>query len=223
MKECTQMELTDLADLIKSRRSIRRWQDKEVSEELLMQAIDIATWAPNAGNQQNWRFYVILNRDTIIRIADAVQFRADLMRSWPEAQKFGGEVARWRERASFFRTAPAVIAVCIGQYQSLADKLLAAREQSDTQASEMRAWRKLTSSSIQTAASATAYLLLVLHQMGLGAVWMTGPMQAKGDIEKILRLPRGVDLVAFIPVGYPAGTTSPQHRRPVTEVYEIIR
>lgn len=36
------MELTDLASLIKSRRSIRRWQDKGVSEDLLVQAIELA-------------------------------------------------------------------------------------------------------------------------------------------------------------------------------------
>ena len=43
------MELTDLASLIRSRRSIRRWQDREVSEDLLLQAIELATWAPNGG------------------------------------------------------------------------------------------------------------------------------------------------------------------------------
>ena len=55
------MELIDLEKLIKSRRSIRRWQDKRVSEELLLKAIEMATWAPNGGNQQNWRFYVVVN------------------------------------------------------------------------------------------------------------------------------------------------------------------
>jgi len=52
------MEFTDLATIIRSRRSIRSWEDKEVSEDLLLQAIELATWAPNGGNQQNCRFYL---------------------------------------------------------------------------------------------------------------------------------------------------------------------
>ena len=56
------MKLTELSDLIKGRRSVRVWQNKAVPEDLLLQAIELATYAPNAGNQQNWRFYVILKR-----------------------------------------------------------------------------------------------------------------------------------------------------------------
>jgi nitroreductase len=72
-------------------------------------------------------------------------------------------------------------------------------------------------------ASAIAYLLLVLHSMGLGVVWMTGPMQAKGEIEQIIGAPAGMDLVAFIPVGYPAECPVSKGRRPVDEIYTVIR
>ncbi len=37
------METAELAKLIKSRRSIRVWQDKAVAEELLLQAVELAT------------------------------------------------------------------------------------------------------------------------------------------------------------------------------------
>jgi nitroreductase len=217
------MELADLEKLIKSRRSIRRWQDKKVSEELLLRAIELATWAPNGGNQQNWHFYVIVNRNTIKAIADAVQASADRMASWPEAEKFGTFAAGWRERAGFFRSAPAAIVVGAAQYQSIVDQLLESREKTDPQAAQMRQWRNVADSRLQSVASATAYLLLVLHQMGLGAVWMTGPIQAKGDIEKILKVPPGIDIVAFIPVGYPDEKPPPRERKPVSEVSEVIR
>ncbi|MFC1914464.1 nitroreductase family protein [Chloroflexota bacterium] len=217
------MQLTELTSLIKSRRSIRRWQDKEVPERLLLQAIELSTWAPNGGNQQNWYFYVILNRDTIKAIADAVQTSADLIASWPEAKNFGEEVARWRERSSFFRSAPAAIAVATTQYQSVADRVLAAREEADPRAEQMRQWRRIPNSPIQSVASAVTHLLLILHQMGLGAVWMVGPMQVKGEIEKIIGIPSEKDLVAFIPVGYPAESPEPKGRLPITEVCEVIR
>lgn len=216
------MELVDLEKLIKSRRSIRRWQDKKVPEELLLRAIELATWAPNGGNQQNWRFYVIVNRATIKAIADAVQASADLMASWPEAEKFG-MAAGWRERAGFFRSAPAAIAVGATQYQSPVDQVFAAREKVDSRASQMRQWRNVANSRIQSVASAIAHLLLVLHQMGLGTVWMTGPLQAKGDIEKILKVPPEMDIIAFIPIGYPDEEPPSRGRKPVSEVSEVIR
>jgi len=45
--------------------------------------------------------------------------------------------------------------------------------------------------------------MLVLHQMGLGTLWMTGPLHAKADIEKLLKIPEGLDIVTLVPVGYP--------------------
>ncbi len=217
------MELADLGNLIKSRRSIRNWQDKKVPEQLLMQAIELATWAPSAGNKQNWRFYIIVNRDIIKAIADAVQARADLIASWPEAGEFGETFARYGERASFFRNAPAAIAVAAGQYRSPADQILAVREKTDPQAGQMRQWRNTANTRIQSVTSAIAYLVLILHQMGLGAIWMTGPMQAKGEIEKVLRVSPEMDLVTFIPVGYPVRSPATQERRPIGEVCEVVR
>ena len=154
------------------------------------------------------------------KIADAVQDKADQIASWPEADKLG-DVARFRDRAAFFRSAPALIAVAAAQYKSAVDLVLTARE-TDPQAAQIHEWRNMANSRIQSVASAITYLLLIFHQMGLGAVWMTGPMQAKEDIEKILKVPPEMDIVALIPVGYPDESPT-STRRPVGEVTEIIR
>jgi nitroreductase len=217
------MNTIDLADLIKSRRSIRVWQNNPVSENILLQAIELATYAPNAGNSQNWRFYVVLKKETINTIADAVQARSNAMATWPEAAKFGESAAKSFQRSSFFRNAPAAVAIAASQYQSMVEQILTLREKTDAQAKEMKEWRNVANSKIQSVSSAIAYLLLILHQMGLGAVWMTGPMQAKGDIEKILNIPAGMDLIAYIPVGYPAENPPLKERKPVKEVCEIIK
>jgi nitroreductase len=127
------------------------------------------------------------------------------------------------QRSSFFRTAPAAIAVASSQYQSPVDKLLATREKNDTKAHQMQQWRNTANSRIQSVSSAIAYLLLILHQMGLGAVWMTGPMQAKDEIEKILKVPAGLDVVAFIPVGYPAEEPPLRERKPAKDVCQVIK
>jgi len=217
------VKTAELADLIKSRQSIRAWQDKPVSEDQLCQAIELATHAPNGGNQQNWHFYVILNKQVIGAIADAVQASADYMASWPEFARYGEMTTRMLQRAGFFRSAPAAIAVAAKQYASPLDELSAAREKTDPRARQIREGRAIANARIQSVASAIAYLLLILHQMGLGAVWMTGPMQAKADIEKILGVPKEMDVIAFIPIGYPAETPPLRERKPVKEVCQVIK
>jgi len=217
------MEFDDLKNLIMGRRSIRRWEEADVPESMLKQAVELATWAPNAGNQQNWHFYIILNRDRIKTMADAVQASSDMLASWPETKPVGEAALKWCEYAAYFRNAPAIIAVAAAQYQSVVDKILAARETVDQQAGQMRKSRNTCNSRIQSVASAIAYLLLILHKMGLGAVWMTGPMQAKKEIEKILQVPSEMDIIAIIPVGYPAESPSPKDRRSIDEVCEFIR
>ena len=215
------MDLADLADLIRSRRSIRRWQDKNVPVGLLLLAIELATWAPNGGNQQNWYFYIILNQGVIEDIANVVQDKANHIASWPEMEP--RLAAGIKERASLFRSAPAALAVATTHYQTPLDRALAAREKTDLQARQIREWRNIASIHIQSVAAAIAHLLLVLHQMGLGAVWMTGLLQAKGEIEKILRVPPELDIVAFIPVGYPAESPVSAGRKLVEEICEVIR
>jgi nitroreductase len=216
------MDTGELAELIKRRRSVRVWQDRPVDDDLLLQAIELASYAPNGGNQQNWKFYIIRNKGVINSIADAVETSADYIASLPEAKAFGEMLTGITQKAGFFRHAPSLIAVAARQYQSPIDQVLAAREKSDQKAGQMRQWRNIADSRIQSVAAAIAYLLLVLHQMGLGAVWMTGPLQAKGDIETLLKVQPEMDVVALIPVGYPGESPVLKERRPLSEVCEII-
>jgi len=217
------MNTTDLTDLIKGRRSIRKWEQKAVAAETLRQALELATYAPNAGNQQNWRFYVILKHSVINEIAAAVQSAADQIAAWPEAARLGEFAQRMTRGSSFFKDAPAGVAFAASKYQSPIDQVLEMREKSDPSAAQVRKWREIADSRIQSVSSAIAYFLLILHQMGLGAVWMTGPMMAKGKIESILKIPPNLDLVAYIPIGYPAENPPLRERKPFGEVAELIQ
>lgn len=188
-----------------------------------MKAIDLATWAPNGGNRQPWQFWVIKNPDVIGQIADAVDARSRLMASWPEAAAYPADVERWNRVSAFFRHAPACIAVMVGGYESLADKLIKARGESDPAAREMLEWRRFGASRIQSIGAAVQNLLLALHQQGLGACWMAGPQQAKGEIEALLGVPPEFEFVALVPVGWPAEEKSPGPRKPMEEVVRFVR
>ncbi len=65
--------LEELDELIKTRRSVRKFQDKPVPEDLLLKALELATWAPNGGNYQPWKFLIITRKELIHKMADAVK------------------------------------------------------------------------------------------------------------------------------------------------------
>lgn len=50
-------------DTIKKRRSIRSFQDKFVSQDILTEVIEALLWAPSAGNLQSRHFYFVTNSE----------------------------------------------------------------------------------------------------------------------------------------------------------------
>ena len=216
------MDLQALEKLIKGRRSIRRWKGEQVPDELLMKAIELGTWAPNGGNFQGWHFIVVKNKDVIEKVANALQSIADKIASWPESISWEKDIKRYRENTSFFRNAPTCIGVFTKDYQSVMDKVLVARESFDPESKQILMSRRSAPTAVQSAAAAVNTMLLVFHQMNLGAVWLGAPLMAKKEIETLLKVPSNMNLVSLIAVGYPH--EAPQRdRKPVDQVLQFIR
>jgi nitroreductase len=233
------METAELIKLIKTRRSIHAFQDEPVPEGLIIEAIETATWAPNGGNAQNWRFLVILDKKVNGVIADAIDGSIKTMQYWPEMANAGPP-----PNTNLLRSAPAlIIMVSVRSPQGkdsavakpanvdlttkqpfgkLQNEMIAKRAGFDPLAKEMFDGLQVVAGNVQSTSAAVAYLMLVLHQMGLGSLWMTGPLHAKAVIERALRLPAGMDIVTLIPVGYPAENPS-KTRKPVMDVCQIIK
>lgn len=57
-----------LLDLIKKRKSIRRYEDKAIENEKLELILEAGRLAPSACNRQPWRFIIIQNQDKIKEI-----------------------------------------------------------------------------------------------------------------------------------------------------------
>ncbi len=61
----------DVSQAIKSRRSIRLYQEKEIEKEKLDKVLEAARLAPSANNRQEWKFIVVKDKDTRERVANA--------------------------------------------------------------------------------------------------------------------------------------------------------
>jgi len=54
--------MTDLMKVIKERRSVRKYEDKDVPEELLNQIFEAVQWAPSWANTQCWEVIVVKDK-----------------------------------------------------------------------------------------------------------------------------------------------------------------
>ena len=63
-----------MMDAIFQRVSIRRYQDRPVEEEKILQLLRAAMAAPSAGNQQPWEFYVVTDRARIEALAASTPY-----------------------------------------------------------------------------------------------------------------------------------------------------
>ncbi len=65
-------EFNVLKDIIKSRRAVKKgYTDKEVTEELISELLDIAVYAPTHGMREPWRF-VFVHQDKLSKFAHEV-------------------------------------------------------------------------------------------------------------------------------------------------------
>lgn len=49
----------DLSEAIYERRSVRKYTDRPIDRAVVEQLLDAARWAPNGGNNNDWRFVVV--------------------------------------------------------------------------------------------------------------------------------------------------------------------
>lgn len=61
----------DFEKVLKERRSIRRFTDKMVSEQVILGVLDAALWAPSAGNVQDKEFVVVRDDDKKAELVSA--------------------------------------------------------------------------------------------------------------------------------------------------------
>lgn len=185
---------TDFWDLIRSRRSVRRYADRPVPEEVIWQVLEAAQWAPSAHNRQPWRFVVVQQTTTRRRLAEAMagQWQADLLADGADP----GTVAR-RAAISMQRIggAPVVILPCLDV--SVLDVY------GDPQRQHCE-WQM----GVQSVALACQNLLLAAHYVGLAACWMCAPIFCVPLVQHLLELASTWQPQALVTLGYPPEESS---------------
>ena len=89
---------------IKGRRSIRRYQDRDIPDFVIKELLSLAIYAPSSMNGQPWCFIVVRAEKTKNRLAEIKNRYCPL-----EKQDY---------KADFLRKAPVIIVVCVDKEKS---------------------------------------------------------------------------------------------------------
>ena len=184
------MPKSELSKIIRSRRAIRRYQDRPVSRKLLERLVETAQWAPSAHNRQPWRFAVLTSRHDIERLAQAMgeRLRRDRLEDGDPLQVIEKDVARSYARIT---GAPVVI----GVFLSMRDM--------DRYPDQRRSKAEETMA-VQSVAMAAQNLWLLAHAVGLGACWLCAPLFVPDLVREILDLPVDWQAQGLLTLGWPA-------------------
>ena len=170
-------------DLVKNRRSVRKYKSQPVDKEDILKILDAANWAPSAMNWQPWEF-IVVSGELLKSMGNSFKAVVEKIMQESEETAFNDEFVKF---ASHYGGAPVVIIVL-------------------TKASEKP---NVVKANLESASAAMENLVLAATNLGLGTCWMTGPLHDENNLRSILDISSDKDIVAVTPLGYPDEVPEP--------------
>ena len=181
----------DIGELIRTRRAIRKFEDRVVPDELVREILDAARWAPSPANLQPARFVWVKDRATKDALQALARESKELSGYWDAQFRPGGASALVNDLVR-----PTVIAVVADPAKSLTNVHY--------------------DNGFEWAAAMSIYAMwLRAHSLGLGAVFVQHWITEKA--KRILNVPLRWTFLGTFTCGYPAETKEGE-RLPFDEV-----
>jgi F420 biosynthesis protein FbiB-like protein len=197
----------NLMEIIRGRRSVRRYQDRQVPRQLIEEILEAARWAPSPHGRQPWRF-VVLTRDAPKR-----ELAAAMGDEWRRQLALDGQApaiieTRFAKSHERIIRAPAIVIPCL----YLAD--LDTYPDADRNAAE-------ATMAIQSLGCAVQNMLLTAYSLGLDGGWMCAPLFCPEVVVDALDLNSALIPHALITLGYAAADPVRRERLPLDRL--IVR
>lgn len=193
-------------ELLKRRRTVREYSDRDVPFELIEKAIATAGTAPSGANMQPWRFVVVRDPEVKKKIREAAEKE--------EHESYQNRMSeKWLRRLAPLGTDEHKPFLEIAPYLIIVFRITTVEENGETEP---------TYYSQESVGIAVGMLLAALHNMGLATLTHTpSPMKF---LQEILGRPKNEVPFVLIPVGYPADNTMVPdiRRKSLTQIMELI-
>jgi F420 biosynthesis protein FbiB-like protein len=191
-------------EIVKGRRSVRKYQDRPVPREQLEQVLEAARWAPSPHGRQPWRFVVLTRAEPKQRLADSMggEWRRQLAMDGQDAATI--ELRRAKSHERILR-APAIVIPCL--YLAELDQY----PDPDRAAAE-------ATMAIQSLGCAVQNMLLMAYSLGLDGGWMCAPLFCPEVVVGALDLDQALIPHALITLGYAAADPVRRPRKPLGEL-----
>lgn len=203
----------EVLDAIEKRRSVRHFLPDQVPLEDLKEMVRRAGLAPSVNNYQPWEFLVVLNRALLDRMAQKVSQKIG---SLPvnESRVATNIKSQVEWFSTFFKNAPALIALAMEEYESILEK--------GVRLSHEEINRNRNFPDIQSAGACIQNLLLSAVDLGYGACWLSGPMVAREELEELLQVSSPYHLIAFVAIGKPEKIPVAKKKKSLEEILRIM-
>ncbi len=188
------------------RRSVRRYLDKEVPEEVVQRVLEAARWAPSPHGRQPWRFAVIRREETKARLAEAMgeEWRSNLQMDGQSAQVVEKRLEGSRRR---LLDVPVLVLLCL-YLEDLDAYPDAVRQQNET------------TMAVQSLGAAAQNVLLAAYSLGLDTSWMCAPLFCPEKVAVALGLAPKLVPHALLTLGY--AEADPPKRRTRRALDELV-
>ncbi len=194
-------------------RAMRRLDQREVPEELLVKLIDAANQAPSGSNMQNGRWIIVRDKEVRQQLADlnrqAVESYLAPLIDNPGSLSHQSEAKRKRMvdavvwQKEHMHEVPALIIACMEFGQKVTPDMAARGGGS--------IWPGVQN------------LLLAARALGLGGAPTTLALGNHKAVSEVLNLPETMAAYCLIPVGYPLGKFGSVTRKPLDEILKFDR
>ena len=202
------MDYDLLLELVKKRRTIRRFKPDPIPDEYIDKIIEVARWAPSGFNMQPWEFVVVKKpalRDKVVEYITAYWGQAKMMESTREPwQGKPWKTSGVLDAGMDFTTAPVYI-ILFGDARTKAGLPMGVRYDPN------RCHLIFTSG----LASAFLYMHLAATTLGLASQWVSAITTPFSScmIKSLLGVPAEMEPYDMMAVGYPALHPSPKFMR----------
>jgi nitroreductase len=202
-----------MQEAMRTQRAVRRLHLEPVSHDVLLPLLELSLKAPTSSDTQDWSYLVVEDREQKQRLARLYRRLFRLFDPIVERQAAGDDKALRQMRpgqwqAENFEDLPVFVIPC---YQRNMKHRPVGRPQISV------------SSFYGSVYPAVQNLLLGCRAVGLGASIQTLPIWYVPRARRILGLPRKVNPVCIIPIGWAKGRYGPTTRRPIGEVVHLDR